>query len=137
MLEIFSLGKWILIISRKIEWRIFKISENKACRVSAPPLKPCASLDRMDSLARSRVLHSISKVWFPQRASFVQWIFVMPLCKYSLCSLSFHLLNSSKSVQEHLSCFVSYTHSLVPRFFISIFKLWGKESMEWEWSHES
>ena len=53
--------------------------------------------------------------------SMVQWSFVMSLCKYSLCSLSSHLLNSSKAVQEQIFCFVNYTHSLVPRFFISIF----------------
>ena len=69
--------------------------------------------------------------------SMVQWSFVMSLCKYSLCSLSSHLLNSSKAVQEQIFCFVNYTHSLVPRFFISIFSDFdGKKKKKWERFHE-
>lgn len=79
----------------------------------------------MGNLARTGILRSVSKLWFP--VSIVQWIFVMPLCKCSLCSLSFYLLNSSKAVQEQIFCFVNYTHSLVPIFFIIIFRLWWKK----------
>lgn len=53
----------------------------------------------------------------------------MLLCKCSLCSLSSYLLNSSKAVQEQIFCFVNYTHRLMPRFSVSIFRLWGKQEM--------
>lgn len=59
----------------------------------------------------------------------------MPLCKCSLCSLSFSLLNSSKAVQEQIFCFVNYAHSLASDF-PSVFSDCDGKRKKRGWFHE-
>lgn len=92
---------------RKIGCTTHKISENKARGVL--PKTTRHHCTAWVSLPEPEGYIRFSNCCFPD--SIVQWTLVMPLCKCSLCWLSFYLLNSPKAVQNRFLFCQLHPHS--------------------------